>query len=178
MRPSRHAWSTVDGDATFQAGGRLYEIRPWALQRLDRERFAAHVRAGEVLLDPGGPAVAIMPHIEALAEDDHPHLALLAGDGLGALRLMLAAEAAAGRPVGVRLIDPAPMFEDAATVKAWMDAGLKARDWAIHVLERQLTPGEALPPSEPDGALVLRDAPGKVAVPPRIGHTSRIGVRP
>jgi hypothetical protein len=29
------------------------------------------------------------------------------------------------------LIDPAPMFEDAATVQAWTDAGLKARDWAI-----------------------------------------------
>ena len=172
------AWSTVDQDATFQAGGRLYEIRPWALQRLDRERFAAHARAGEVLFDPGGPAVGIMPHIEALAEDDHPHLALLAGDGLGALRLMLAAEAAAGRPIGVRLIDPAPMFLDAAIVEAWTDAGLGAREWAIHVLERQLPSGEPLPPPEPDAALVLRDPPSKVAVPPPIGNTSRTGARP
>ena len=150
-------------------------IRPWALQRLDGARFAAHVRAGEVLFDPDGPAVAIMPHIEALAEDDRPHLALLAGDGLGALRLMLAAEAAAGQPIGVRLIDPAPMFDDAAIVQAWTDAGLSPREWAIHVLERQLPSGDPLPPPEPDGALVLRDAPSKVAVPPPIGHTSRTG---
>ncbi|HVQ23123.1 MAG TPA: GNAT family N-acetyltransferase [Candidatus Saccharimonadia bacterium] len=172
------AWSIVDEDATFRAGGRLYEIRPWALQWLDRERFAAHVRAGEVLFDPAPAAVAIMPHIEALAEDDHPHLALLAGDGLGALRLMLAAETAAGQPIGVRMIDPAPMFEDAAIVEAWHDAGLKARDWAIHVLERQLPPGEPLPSPEPDGALVLRDPPGRTAVPPHVGHTSRTGAQP
>ncbi len=172
------AWSTVDDDATFRAGGRLYEIRPWALQWLDRQRFATHVRAGEVLFDAGGPAVAIMPHIEALAEDDHPHLALLAGDGRGALRLVHAAEAAAGQPIGVRLTDPAPMFEDTAIVQAWTDAGLSAREWAIHVLERQLPPGEPLPPPEPDGALVLRDQPAKVAVPPRIGHTSRTGAGP
>jgi GNAT superfamily N-acetyltransferase len=172
------AWSTVDEDATFQAGGRLYEDRPWTLHRLDRERFAAHVRAGEVLIDRGGPAVAIMPHIEALAEDDHPHLALLAGDGLGALRLVLAAEAAAGQPIGVRLTDPAPMFGDAAIVQAWTDAGLSAREWAIHVLERELRSGEPLPPPERDGALVLRDPPGRVAVPPRIGHTSRTGAQP
>jgi hypothetical protein len=36
-----------------------------------------------MLFDPGGLAV-VMPHIEALAEDDHPHLALVAGDGIGA----------------------------------------------------------------------------------------------
>ena len=53
------AWRIVETDATFQAGGELYEDRPWTLQRLTRGRFEAHVRAGEVLHDAAGLAVAI-----------------------------------------------------------------------------------------------------------------------
>jgi hypothetical protein len=163
------AWRVIDTDATFAAGGRLYEDRPWAVQRLDRERFAAHVRAGEVLHDAAGPAIAIMPGIAALAEDDRPHFAIMAGDGHGALRLALAAEAAAGRSIAIRMTDPAPMFDDPDVAEAWAAAGLGPREWANHLLERRLPPDEPLPPPEPEGALVLREPPSRVAAPRIIG---------
>lgn len=162
-------WRIVEADPTFRAGGRLYEDRPWAVQRLDRERFEAHVRAGEVLLDAVGPAVAIMPGIVALAEDDRPHFATMVGDGHGALRLALAAEVAAGRSIAVRMTDPAPMFDDPGVAEAWAAAGLGPREWATHLLERRLPPGEPLPTPEPEGALVLREPPARVAVPRVIG---------
>jgi GNAT superfamily N-acetyltransferase len=162
-------WDIVASDATFRAGRGLYEERPWAIQRLDRVRFGAHVRAGEVLYDVAGPAVAIMPRIADLAKDDRPHFAVVAGDGHGVLRLALAAEAAAGRSVAIRLTDPAPMFDDPAVVRAWDAAGLEAREWVQHVLERELLPGEPLPSPEPPGALIFRDAPTRVAVAPSIG---------
>jgi RimJ/RimL family protein N-acetyltransferase len=170
-------WRIVELDATFRAGGRLYEDRPWAIQRLDRERFVAHVRAGEVLLDAAGPAVAIMPGIAALAEDDRPHFATVAGDGTGALRLAIAAEAAAGQGIVLRLTDPAPMFEDPAVVEAWAAAGLGARQRVYHLLERRLPAGETLPRPEPDGALHYRDTPTQVAVAPQIGSAQRMGGR-
>ena len=170
------AWRIVDTDATFLAGGRLYEDRPWAVQRLDRGRFAAHVRAGEVLHDALGPAIAILPRIAALAEDDRPHFAVVAGDGHGVLRLALAAEAAAGQPIVIRLSDPAPMFNDPTVVDAWAAAGYGAREWTQHLLERRLPPDERLPPPEPDGALVYREAPTRVAEAPAIGSAARLGI--
>jgi hypothetical protein len=165
----------VQTDATFLAGGQLYEDRPWAVQRLDRSRFAAHVRAGEVLHDATGPAIAILPRIAALAEDDRPHFATVAGDGHGVLRLALAAEAAAGQSIVIRLTDPAPLFEDPKVADAWAAAGYAARDWVQHLLERPLVPGERLPSPEPEGALVLREPPTRVAVAPAIGSTARSG---
>ncbi|MET1232718.1 MAG: GNAT family N-acetyltransferase [Candidatus Limnocylindrales bacterium] len=169
------AWRIVEMDATFQAGGRLYEDRPWAIQRLDRERFEAHVRAGEVLFDAAGPAVAIMPGNAALADDDRPHFATVAGDGIGALRLALAAEAAAGQGIVTRLTDPAPIFDDPAVVEAWAAAGLGARERVYHLLERQLPVGETLPRPEPDDALLFRETPTQVAIAPKIGSAQRIG---
>jgi GNAT superfamily N-acetyltransferase len=166
-------WDIVASDATFRSGRGLYEDRPWAIQRLDRERFEAHVRAGEVLHDVAGPAVAVMPRIAALAMDDRPHFAMVAGEGHGVLRLALAAEEAAGRSVVIRLTDPAPMFDDPAVVRAWDAAGLGAREWVQRILERELPPGELLPPPEPQGALIFRDAPTRVAVAPSMGVTPR-----
>ena len=168
------AWQIVERDATFRAGDRLYEDRPWTLQRLDRVRFEAHVRAGEVLQEAGGGAIAIMPGIAALAKDDRPHLAVLAGDGRDALRLALTAESAAGQAIAVRMPDPAPMFADAVVVEAWNEAGLGARAWANHVLERRLPSGESLPPAEPEGGLVLRDTPASIARPRIVGAPLRL----
>ncbi len=119
------AWRIMETDATFQAGGQLYEDRPWAVQRLDRGRFTAHVRAGEVLHDAIGPAIAILPRIAALAEDDRPHFAIVGGDGHGVLRLALVAEAAAGQSIVIRLTDPAPMFDDPAVVGRLGGRGLR-----------------------------------------------------
>jgi GNAT superfamily N-acetyltransferase len=167
------AWRIVETDATFQAGGQLYEDRPWTVQRLDRDRFEAHVRAGEVLHDAVGPAIAVMPRIATLAQDDRPHFAIVAGDGHGALRLALAAEAAAGRPIAIRMTDPAPMFADPTVADAWAAAGLGARGWANPLLERHLPPGEPLPPPEPAGALRFGDAPARVARAPSIGAAPR-----
>jgi RimJ/RimL family protein N-acetyltransferase len=168
------AWQIVERDATFLAGDELYEDRPWTLQRLDRARFEAHVRAGEVLQDERQTAVAIMPGIAALAKDDRPHLAILAGDGRGALLLALTAESAAGQGIAVRMPDPAPMFADATVVEAWNDAGLGARAWANHVLERRLPAGEDLPSAEPIGGLVLRDTPVSIARPRIVGAPLRL----
>jgi GNAT superfamily N-acetyltransferase len=164
------AWRVVDTDATFARADRLYEHRPWALQRLDERRFAAHVRAGEVLRDASGSAVGIMPRMTAMAEDDRPHLAILAGDGLATLRLVLAAETASGGGIAVRLPDPdPPMLADQRVVDAWAAAGLAPRAWSQLILARVLAPDETLPTPEPDGALVLRDRPERVAMAPAIG---------
>lgn len=169
------AWRIIETDATFQAGGELYEDRPWTLQRLTRGRFEAHVRAGEVLHDAAGLAVAIMPRIAAISEDDRPHFAVVGGDGRAVLRLALAAEAAAGQSVVIRMTDPAPMFDDPGVVEAWAAAGLGAHEWVQHVLERRLSPGEPLPPPEPEGALLLREEPSRVARPVTIGAATRAG---
>ena len=67
------------------------------------------------------------------------------------------------------MTDPAPMFDDPVVAEAWAAAGLGPREWANHLLERRLLPDEPLPPAEPEGALVLRDAPARVAVPRVIG---------
>jgi len=110
-----------------------------------------------------------MPGIAALAEDDRPHFAIVAGDGHGALRLALAAEAAAGQSIAIRMTDPAPMFDEPDVAEAWATAGLGPRERANHLLERRLSPDEPLPPAEPEGALVLREAPARVAVPRVVG---------
>ncbi len=116
-----------------------------------------------------------MPGIAALAKDDRPHFATVAGDGLGALRLAIAAEAAAGQAIVTRLTDPAPMFDDPAVVAAWAAAGLRARKRVQHLLERRLLAGETLPQPEPHGALVFRETPARVAVAPQVRSAPRIG---
>ncbi len=164
------AWRVVDTDATFEAGGRLYEHRSWSLQRLTHERFAAHVRRGEVLVTPGARAVAILPHVAHFSEDLGPHLAVVAGDGHAALELLLTVERLAGSWVSVRLADPSPaLLADPAVASAWSDAGIRPHDWSLHIMERPLPGDEPLPLAEPPGALELRDSPRRIAAPPEIG---------
>ena len=165
------AWRVVDTDATFEAGGRLYEHRSWALQRLTRERFAAHVRRGEVLVAPGTRAVAILPHVAHFSEDLGPHLAVVAGDGRAALELLLTVERPAGSGVSVRLADPSPaLLADPAVAAAWSEAGIRARERSLVIMERPLPADEPLPVAEPPGALELRDPPRRIAAPPEIGE--------
>ena len=163
------AWRCVDTDTTFESGGRLYEHRSWSLQRLTHERFAAHVRRGEVLAAPGASAVAILPHVAHFSEDLRPHLAVLAGGGRAALGLLLAVERRAGGPVTVRLPDPAPpLLSDPGVAAAWHQAWIRPHDWSLVIMERPLPGDEPLPVAEPPGALELRDPPRRIAAPPEI----------
>jgi GNAT superfamily N-acetyltransferase len=166
------AWGIVERDATFVAGDRLYELRQWALQELTAERFGAHVRAGEVLLDPNRRAVAILPRMgRRYAEDLRPQLCVLAGDGSAALELLLQVERLAqGLPVTVRLADPdPPLLRDAGVAGAWAAAGIEPHRGALVIMARDLPIEEPPPAAEPPDALEFRDTPRRVAHPPEIG---------
>ncbi|MGH2408134.1 MAG: GNAT family N-acetyltransferase [Candidatus Limnocylindrales bacterium] len=166
------AWRIIERDATFAAGDRLYELRQWALQELTAERFGAHARAGEVLLDPDHRAVAILPRVgRRYSEDLRPQLTVLAGDGRAALELLLAVERlAAGQPVTVRLPDPdPPLLGNPQTAAAWTGAGIEAHRYPLAILARSLPVDEPQPAADPPSALEFRDPPRRVARAPEIG---------
>lgn len=167
-------WRQVEADPTFLAGGRLYECRPWALQVLDAQRFAAHARAGEILVLRDGDviAIAIMPALAVIAEDDRPHLALLAGDPGAALRLVEAIAAAGADDLVIRLPDPPPMLREPDVAEAWRAAGYAPGEWTQVVTERRVALDEPLPEAEPPTALVLREPPTRLARPARIGSAA------
>ena len=162
-------WRLVDTDPTFEAGRRLYECRSWAFQPLTEERFAAHLRAGEVHAAPdGGRALAITPRRAGWSEEQRPHVALIAGDGDTARRLMVDLREAFGGTLAMRLPWPDPPLV-AGQEQAWATAGFGA--WgshSLHVLGRALPAGAALP-AAPPLSLELLEPPRRVAIPSRIG---------
>jgi len=133
------AWRRLSGDATFNAGERLYELRGWALQELTAELFARHAAAGEVVLveADGASATAIVTAELLPAEDASLHLALLAGDGLAALALVSEVQSLSPQPLRFRLPDAdAPLTaEIGGRLPA---AGFRPREWDLHILGRRL----------------------------------------
>ncbi len=164
-------WATVEGDATFAAGDRLYECRRWAFQALTADRFAAHVRRGEVLLARDEAALALVPRPPVWPHDGHTHggadVALIAGDGAAALTLLDDLRRAVGTPPRVRLPDPAPLLAgDVAEV--WTAAGFAPHRGVLHVLMRPLGDRASLPAAEPPEALTFLEPPHRIAQPPRL----------
>ena len=133
------AWRRLSGDATFNAGERLYELRGWALQELTAELFARHAAAGEqrqvqrrVLggQQLGGHDCRCRGAVR-LDEDD------LAGDGLAALALVSEVQSLSPQPLRFRLPDAdAPLTaEIGGRLPA---AGFRPREWDLHILGRRL----------------------------------------
>lgn len=167
-------WRRVDADPTFALGDRLYEFRSWAFQELTISRFAAHVRSGDVLVvERGGArsrprwALAIVPLGEAIAADERPWAALVAGDGDEVLELAVTTRAALGRPLRLRVPDGAPMV--ATRTAAFVAAGLPPADDTLHILARELPPDVTIDVGGP-GAVTFEEPPRRVTAPPRPGR--------
>jgi GNAT superfamily N-acetyltransferase len=167
-------WGRVDADPTFAMGDRLYEFRSWAFQELTLRRFAEHVRSGDVLaVERGGSrgrprwALAIVPLGEAIAADERPWAALVAGDGDQVLELAVATRAALGRPLRLRVPDGAPMV--ANRTAAFVAAGLPPADDTLHILARELPPDVTIDVGAP-GAVTFEEPPRRVTVPPSPGR--------
>ena len=167
-------WQRVDADPTFALGDRLYEFRSWAFQELTIDRFESHVRSGDVLVvERAGPrgrarwALAIVPLGEAIAADERPWAALVAGDGDEVLRLAVATRAALGRPLHLRVPDGAPIV--ATRTAAFVAAGLPPADDTLHILARELPPDAAIDIGGP-GAVTFEEPPRRVTALP---HRSR-----
>jgi len=153
-------WRLVADDPTFAAGDRLYEPRGWAFQALDADRFAAHVRRGEVALARDGGALVIT----SKGDDEGPEVALVAGDGRSALTLLDDLRRAAGRSPRPRLPDPDPPMLRAGIAERWAADGFTAHDHTLHIMA--LTMDAPVPQAEPPGVLSLADPPRPVARPP------------
>jgi GNAT superfamily N-acetyltransferase len=167
-------WARLADDATFVAGARLYEHRPWALQELTPDRFEQHRAAGEVLATEDGEgrwALAVLERGALPSEDVSLHLGLLVGDGSLCLRLASAVRAAAATSVRFRLpTDDPPLLR--GYEQAFGAAGFRAREWTLHILARALD-ADHPPPARHAGLVVERSAgdgeADPVAPPPTIG---------
>ncbi len=153
-------WRLVADDATFIAGGRVYEPRGWAFQSLDADRFAAHVRRGEIGLARDGGALVVTSPGEAGA----PDVALLVGDGRSALTLLDDLRRAAGREPRARLPDPDPPMLRGGVADRWAADGFPAHDHTLHLMARSMD--APVPQAGPPGVLELVDPPRPVAHPP------------
>ena len=156
-------WRLIDADPTFNAGQRLYEARPWAMQELTSEMFHRHAVRGEVISDGNG-AVAILVGEQLPSEDSALRLATLIGDGPAAASLADRMRRTIGE--GFRFRVPT----DAALIKGheqlFRDAGFVTPEWELHVLARPMDDAEN-PIPEPDPARVaLVDEPSPIQ-PPR-----------
>jgi GNAT superfamily N-acetyltransferase len=158
------SWSRISDDATFNAAGRLYEHRPWALQELSEDAFTGHLERGEVLITDSAErdwALAIVEREALPAEDVSLHLGLLAGDGRSALGLARAVRRAAGTPIRFRLpADDPPLLrgQDAA----FAAAGFRPREWTLDILARPLDADHPLPAAGDSRQLVLVDQPRRL----------------
>lgn len=157
-------WRRISGDATFIAGERLYELRPWALEELSETKFRTHLEAGEVIehVADGQWAAAVFVRRTGPAEDIALRFAVLCGGNRPALSLAEAARELAGELIRFRTASGAPLVHDA--VDAWRAAGYVSPDWQLHLLRRQLDARHPLPPIEP-ARLVLADEPVSLLQP-------------
>jgi len=163
-------WALVAADPTFRYGHGLYESRPWTAQELTTERFAIHLRRGEVLAERGQDsdavtAVAIFRRGGVSLDDPTQNIALLAGEGRAALRLARAVRVRAGEPVRMRLPEPNPPLT-AGMADEWALAGFPPRGHVNHVLERRSAPDEVVPGPDLPNLLAFEDEPRAVATPP------------
>ena len=165
-------WARLAADPILRAGDGLYECRRWAFQELTEERFAAHARRGEVLLSRDGQALAIAPHPPSWPHDGHTHrgadVGLVAGDGLSALSLLNDLRRAAGATPRVRLPDPLPTPLAGSVMDAWRAAGFEPHTGTLHLLARDLPPGQPLPVAVPEEALTYLEPPRRVAEAPAL----------
>ena len=156
-------WAIVSADLSFTEGQRLYEPRPWALEELTRDKFAAHLARGEVIVrSKNEKSVAIIVKDIAPAEEAAVRLALMCGAAGAAFELMEQVRSTTEAPVRFRFALGAPVasgFED-----RYRSAGYETSEWPLHILARPLDEAHPVPPVDP-AALILADQPGAVITP-------------
>ena len=135
-------WERVRVDATFTAGGGLYEWRAWAWQELDAERLARHARRGALLFDGDGDrwAAALLAAERVTGET---RVAVLGGDAGPARRIIDAVAKAAGRRPIVRLPDGSPLLGELAT--GMTNDGWRLGDGALVLMSRALRDATGAP---------------------------------
>jgi hypothetical protein len=159
-------WQRVSRDPTFDAGGRLYELRAWAMQELTEEAFNGHVARSEAFgIETAGEwALAILPAEAMPTEDVSIHLALLAGQPDAALQLATEIRRMAGESIRFRQpITDTPM--GAAQEASYEAEGFRARPFELHILGRLASGRSALPKVDPR-RLLLTDPPRRLIRPP------------
>jgi hypothetical protein len=159
-------WRGVSGDVTFNAGVRLYEPRPWALEELTEQKFLDHVAKGEVLhwSNDAGKAVGILTADVPAAEDAALRLSLAVGIPQPAFELFDLARRLADDTVRFRYPQGSPLVDDVR--QSYLDAGWELSDWAMHIMSRELDEEHPAPAVDP-AAVVLEDPPEAVITPPR-----------
>jgi GNAT superfamily N-acetyltransferase len=163
-------WDRVAADPTFRASHGLYERRAWSVQAFTTERFAEHVRAGEVLAREDGDrwALAVVPSNPGSPFDESPHASLFAGDAGACLEIATAVREALGGPIRLRFPDPdPPMLRDHEA--AYAAAGFLPANDAMHVLERSLAGAEDLAGPADAPLLEFADEPRHLAAPRAVG---------
>ena len=155
-------WPLVSRDPTFNAAARQYEARPWAIQELTEQAFAAHLANGEVVVS-GEPAegtsdwaLGILPGEQPPAEDSSLRVSMLIGDPRHAVELLERGRSLAGESLVVRVPNPSPLLDDAPEV--FEAAGYRSPNWMLHLLGRPLDTNHPAPDVDPS-RLVLEDAP-------------------
>lgn len=136
-------FARIAADPTFQAGHGLYEHDPWSYEALTEPKLADRIRAGEVLAlgpDDDGRWVALIVNRARSLEDGELLVALLAGDGALAVRLLERLGGETGPLARMRLPDGAPML---VGVEAdWVRLGYRPHEGRMVVVERVFEPGE------------------------------------
>jgi hypothetical protein len=159
-------WHGLSGDATFNAGARLYEPRPWALEELTEAKFRDHLARGEVLhwSAETGHAVGILIADVAPAEDAALRLSLVVGSPGAAFELVDLARRSTDGLVRFRYPQGSHLVDDVR--QSYLDAGWELPDWTMFILARPLD--QAHPPPDVDpSAVVLEDRPEAVITPAR-----------
>lgn len=158
-------WDRLSGDGTFAAGGRLYELRSWAMQELTQARFTGHVSRTEVLAleDSGGWALAILSGEAMPAEDVSLHLAVLVGDLATALQLATTIRRLADEAIRFRIPVSKPLPPEVEA--GFIAAGFETRPFELHILGRSMGDEVPLPQVDPH-QLLLVDEPRQVIEPP------------
>jgi GNAT superfamily N-acetyltransferase len=159
-------WDRVRADATFSAGGGLYEWRAWAWQALDEERVALHTRRGELLFHGDGErwAAALLAAERVSGET---RVAVLGGDAEPARRIIDAVTEAAGRRPIVRLPEGSPLL--AGLAPAMTSDGWRLGDGALVLMARPLrdTAGRPLAlPAEGSEHLTFLEEPRDLGLVP------------
>ena len=162
-------WHRLSADATFLAAHRLYEARSWAMAELTEALFRRHLERGEVIVsrDPSpqeGWAIAILVSEQLASEDLSVRLAVLTGDGPGAVVLADQIRRVSDQAIRFRVPTDAPMIK--GHEEAFAAAGFVTRDWEMHILARSMDGDHPIPDVDPRH-VVLAEPPAPGLVPPR-----------
>jgi len=153
----------VSADPSFNAGLRLHEPRPWAMNELTAADFVKHVERGEVIVTPAGDALTILVREQLPSEDSALRFSTIVGGVDGAIALLEKVRGIAGTTARVRIASDSPLITSGLV--HFEATGHRSPEWTMHVLGRRMDDGTPLPAVDPS-RLVLAEPPDRLA-PPR-----------